>query len=278
FSHRQVQDTEPKEQGNPDLRLERPLRRIDSLKLPPGQYLDFGPWNEKWDRVIHILTPTQRKPRAIDQHMSVLTPHFALIAGRLYGWDAHYLLKELNPADIRKLLSTYPALKNDGGKGDADKRFTIVRFLVEAGFYDAALAELDSMQRDMPDLKERIEAKREDLRKLLLAQLLDLVEQAQKVGRHGWAQAALARFPTKGLEENLLVRIRALQSSYETINKNVAQAQHFLERLPQAIADSSMRDAFSEAAAVIVAELNADTVNRLESFVKLAQQDARERE
>ncbi|HMC89075.1 MAG TPA: hypothetical protein VKI17_05990, partial [Gemmataceae bacterium] len=229
FPYRQVQNVEAKDvnRGQPDLRFDRPLVRVDARRLPAGQYLDFGPWNATWDRKIHIQTQRQRKPEVIDQHLSTLTPHYALIAARWYNWDSYYLLKELDPASIRALLPSHPSMKKDGGKGDLEKRFTVFRFLIEAGFFDQAAAELDSIQKDFPEDKERVDAKREALRKLLLAQLVDLIEEAQKAGRHGWAQARLANFPVQGLDESLLARLRTLQSAYEAIEKNLSLARRF---------------------------------------------------
>ena len=174
---------------------------------------------------------------------------------------------------MHNLLSSHPDLKRTGGKDDADKRFRIHRFLVEAGFYEAALAELDSILSDMPEQKDKVEKYRDSLRKLLTGQLLDLIELAQKIGRHQWAQGRLANFPQQDLDEKQLVRLRALQTSYETSSKNLGQARRFLESLPNTLAESTgPRQLLMEAASVISAELNADTINRLETFVSYAQQ------
>ena len=140
---------------------------------------------------------------------------------------------------MHNLLSSHPDLKRTGGKDDADKRFRIHRFLVEAGFYEAALAELDSILSDMPEQKDKVEKYRDSLRKLLTGQLLDLIELAQKIGRHQWAQGRLANFPQQDLDEKQLVRLRALQTSYETSSKNLGQARRFLESLPNTLAEST---------------------------------------
>jgi dienelactone hydrolase len=282
FSHKQAQDVVDKDvdQGSADLHLNRPIVKIANYALPPGQYDSFTSWNAGWDRKARINTPTRKSLLEIAQHVSTLTPHYAYVQSRQYKWAPHYLTTEFDADSIHNLLTSHPDLKLNGGKDDAGKRFRIHRFLFEAGFYEAALAELDKIAADMPEQKDKVEKQRGSLRKILAGQLLDLVELAQKVGRHQWAQARLANFPQQDLDEGQLVRLRALQASYETVNKNLTQARHFLESLPGALTDSSApRQLLIEAAAAINAELNPDTVPRLETFVSYARQAeyARER-
>src|SRR5205807_4918338 len=119
---------------------------------------------------------------------------------------------------------------------------------------------------------------RDSLRKTLTGEYLDLVEEARKVGRHQWAQTRLANFPQQDLDAGRLVRLRSLQTAYESINKNLGLAKSFLESLPLVVGDSTQRYLFAEAAAAILAELNPDTINRLEAFISFAQLAEREKQ
>src|SRR5262249_17073709 len=120
--------------------------------------------------------------------------------------------------------------------------------------------------------KDKVESAREELKKLLAWQYIDLLEEAHKNGRHQWVQAKLASFPQQGMEEKLLARVNALRAEYEASNKSLSVAGRYLEHLSTRVAAPEQRKLFNEATTVIRSELNADTINRLEPFINLAQQ------
>jgi hypothetical protein len=279
FSPKQALEPDDKDPNrNADLMvLKSAFYRATNFRVPAGQYAGFTPWDEKWNRVLTIESPSRGRVK-VEQHLTVLTPYFAKVDARRYNWNALYLTKELDPDAIRETLLKHPDLKLSGGSGDAAKRFRIYRFLLQAGWYDKALIELNNILKDFPDQKDKVEAARENLNKLLAMQFLDLIEQAQKCGRHQWAQASLGRFPQELADPGMMVRVRALQASYETINKNLTSARRSLDKLAAELAEGNQRSLLSEAAAVIAAELNPDTIDRLETFVGLAQQAQRDRE
>src|SRR5205807_1574251 len=143
-------------------------------------------------------------------------------------------------------------------------------------WYDRAAAELDSILGDLPDQKDKVESAREELKKLVAWQYVDLLEEAHKNGRHHWVGARLANFPQQGMEEKLSARVSALRAVCEMANKDLGVARRFFDELSARLTDSVQAKLFKEAVAVIGSELNQDTVNRLEAFIKLAQQAEQE--
>ncbi len=264
FSPRQVQEVPDKDSTREaeSIRLKSPIVRRSSFKVPPWQVVAVTDWDNKWDRVLTINTPDGR--RQIQQHLSLLTPKVACIDARDYEWKTYFLTREFDPNTVRKVLTQHPELKMTGDSTDAGKRFRIFHFLVQAGWYDRAAAELDSILRDLPDQKDKAESAREELKKVLAWQYVDLVEEGHKNGRHHWVQVKLAYFPQQGMEEKLITRVNALRAAYETLNKNLAVARRFLDQLSGRMTDPGQAKLFKDAAAVIGSELNQDTVNRLE--------------
>jgi hypothetical protein len=275
LSHRQVQDANEQDpKRDADLvRMTHPFVRDAIYKLPPGRYISATLWNDKWRRVLTLEIPNGR--REIDQHLTMLTPYFARIDAVRYPWTAFYLTRELDAEAVRQTLYVHPDLKLNGGSGDAAKRFRVYRFLVQAGWYDKAAAELASIATELPDQKEKAESYRDDLKKLLTAQLVDRIEEAHRVGRYQWARTRLASLPEEGLDAGLLVRLRTLREAYETSNQNLALSRKLLGELPARVTDPDQQRLFKDAARAILAELNPDTVDRLQTFVGLAQQVGR---
>jgi predicted esterase len=271
FSPKQVlQATQTEATVDADLRFERKFVRLDNFKLPAGLYGEATRFDEKWDRVFTIETPPSGRVR-VPQHLSLLSPYYARVDARRYNWSPHFLTNELDPAIVRSLLAQHPDLKPNG-KGDENKRFRLYRFLIRAGMYEEAARELDRIQKEFPAQKERVETSREDLKKLLTAKYVDLVEQAQRVGRHHFAHSKVRSFPEKGMDEKLSARVRALQANMETAENNVSAARQVLEGLPQAVADTGQRQLFSRAAESILEELTPDNAGRLDAFASIARQ------
>lgn len=272
FSPRQVQDVPDKGPARVDdtIQLTSSMVRRHNFKVPPWQFISATDWDKKWDRWLTVETPNGRQ--RLDQHLRVLTPKVACIEARSYIWPAWYLTREFDPDTVYKLLADHPELKTTGSTADPGKRFRIYRFLVQAGWYDKAAAELDTIVRESPEQKEKVETAREGLKKLLAYQFVDLLEEAHKNGRHHWVQAKLASFPQEGMEEKLIARIDALRATYETANKKLTLARRYLDELPGRLTDPVYRALFKEAAAAIRSELDPDTVSRLEAFIGLAKQ------
>jgi hypothetical protein len=279
YSPKQVLEPEDKDpnRGADLVVLKSAMYRATNFKLPGGLYAGFTPWDDKWNRIMTLESGPNSKLN-VEQHLTTLTPHFARVDARRYNWSPFYLTQELDPEAVRQTLLKHPDLRLKGTNEDVPKRFRIYSFMRQAGWYDKARTELDGILKDFPDQKDKVQASRENLNKLLTIQLLDLIEQAKKCGRHQWAQARLAAFPQQLADEAMLVRVRALQAGYETANKNVALARQYLAELPALVLDGSQRSLLGEAAAAIAPDLNPDTIDRLETFISLGQQAQRDRE
>jgi hypothetical protein len=278
FSKKHFLDADKKNaaRGTDPLLFDSRFRRVGGFRPPSGQYGAATPWNEKWDRDLTLETP--RGELKVRQHVATLTPHFIRIDARQYYWDAHYLLSEMNPDAIRDLLLHHKEMRMTGDGGDAPKRFRLFRFLVKAGWYEKALAELDGILKEFPDQKEKVESARASVQRLLQAKLVEQLELAHKTGRHQTVQPQLRAFPRRDVDETLLTRVRTLESAYDAANRDLELARRYLEELPQALTESEPRIVFGPAAAALLAELNVDTIGRLETFLTFARQAERDRE
>lgn len=279
FNVKQVQDVDdkPASQASEAVRfINQSFRRADKFAVPPGVYADITPFDAKWNRIMTIANPNGK--RKIEQTLTVLTPHYLRIDARHYNWTPYYLTAEMDPRAIREIIYNHAEMKMKGDKEDVTKKFQAVNFFIQAGWFDLAGNELDFIQKDHPDQKEKVEARRDSLKKLVGARYFELIEKAHKAGRHGWAQGRITRFPTDGFDQALQVRVRALQSTYETARNNIAQAQKLLASLQSQIKDAELRPFLQEAADLIQRELDPDNVARLEPFLSLAPQFERDRE
>ena len=78
-------------------------------------------------------------------------------------------------------------------KTNAEDRFAIVRFFLQAELFLQALAELDSIAKDFPDLKARVDEFASQARQQLAQKLLDELTERRSNGQHflAWSKAKL---------------------------------------------------------------------------------------
>jgi pimeloyl-ACP methyl ester carboxylesterase len=277
FSHSQVLQVEPKD-PNPDeasLRLLNLKSRTSALEMYPLVHiLESTPWDQRWERQFKLQAAVGLI--GIDQRLAILTPQDARVDAKRFAWTSWYLTTELGPETVHELLSNHPDLKSKGDAGDFARRMRIYRFLAQAGWRSEADQELTAIQKDFPAEKEKVDAARQELRKLEAVERWQAIERGHRAGRHDWVAKQLAEFPADVLSESLQGEDRTLKATYESTNGNIKLAARFLEQLPDAVGQTGpawMRDA----AKTIRSELNFENVSRLEVFLNFAQQAENDR-
>jgi dienelactone hydrolase len=278
FSPKQLLKTEDSGPNRPPetLQFTQSLTRYQPLKLPAGIYDKITQWDQKWDRTLTLLDANGQRIK-IAQRLTKLTPDYACVEAKLYDWSAYFMTSEMDPEVLKDLLYSHPDLKQTGDAKDVDKRFRVVSFFARAKMLDMASAELDRILKDFPAEKERVEAKRKEFRKFVVIQFLDLIELANKTGRHTWAQTRLAAVPPDALDENMQARTRALATKYDELNKRCTAARKLLGDLFASLSEEHHRAFFAEVLPAIAQELNLESAARLETFISQAQQAERER-
>ena len=260
FSHQQVEAVENKSSPENDVIKLTNFIKPEGLTIPT--FMGVGSasdWDKHWQRNFTLITEGGRRIKGITQRIDLLTPQIARVdAVYTYAWSAYYLTDELGPKRVSELLRTHPSLVLKGDKNDAVKRFRIYRFLAQAGWYDLAEKELDSIRKEMPDEKAKVEEARGHLKKLRALQDYDLAELAYRAGRHQWATQQLPRILAEPVDENQKTDLHVLQENYQKAAENLRNAQRLLKELPPEVADASTRSVLAEAAAAIAAEVTID--------------------
>ncbi|MFN4257933.1 MAG: hypothetical protein ACK4RK_01445 [Gemmataceae bacterium] len=279
FSPQQVRDVDSRDLNrNADLvTLNRAIYRPVASRMEAIRgIVDVSNWDGNWERTFTVQT--DEGLLRIPQRLTILTPHYVRIDALKYHWTSFYMTSELGPNTVRYLLHYHPDMMEPSGQVDPTKRLRMFRFLVQAGWYDAALEELNRLRIDAPDEKERVEEARRGLQQLLARQLLQSIELAHAAGRHQWAQERLKNFPRQDADEDMLRKVRSLLTQYDKANEDLAQAQRWLKELAAQVANAEISKWLEPAVQAILAELNIDNVSRLEAFVVFAKQAAQARE
>ncbi|HEY8503960.1 MAG TPA: hypothetical protein VIL46_05220, partial [Gemmataceae bacterium] len=242
--------------------------------VPRNAYFtDATEFNEQWRREVTAKFPGGYT--RVKQQITKLTPYYARVDSYTHAWTTFFHTRELGPELVQRLLAVHPELKEKDGQVEPEKRMMKFRFYMQAGWYTVANAELDRLLKDAPQEKERVEQARKQLRLLMAEELLTATERARAAGQHRLAQQLLARFPNEEFNEKVALRLARLRGTYETENARFRSAQRFLAALPGKVGGEE-GSFLAEAARTILGELNLDNVERLETFVTLAEQAERD--
>lgn len=141
------------------------------------------------------------------------------------------------------------ALLSRVDRQDLSQREKVCRFLIEAGWYDEAIAEIDRLLRDFtdPDVRDRARRARDSVRILRAESLLIDVQNRLQARRPHAALEILKTFPSEGLTPELLDRAKTL----------------LRERQAEADEDKRLADALSQTAESLPTALRKQTAGAL---------------
>ena len=183
-----------------------------------------APWDEYGQRLFEYSVfgadGALRKVR-MKQAINEIRPDFV----RFRGIDGFWLGQVATSQVPREVIL---GLLDRVDPANTQERLRVARFLIQAGWYDAALVELDRLAGVDPTLESSATTVREVIADLRTQQVLDEVERLQRVGQPNAARRALATFSAPDASASLRdaldrrrVEIDALDASRRTLAARV---------------------------------------------------------
>lgn len=277
----------------------QPLSSIASI-------VKTGEFNSKWIRTLTVKEPTG-VVNVVDHQITHLDPYFIYLVSATHLWRGAYRTSEWDPKMIRKILVMHPELAEPDGKCDPLKRIAIGRFMLDAGWLQAAKDEMDRLRREFPgEMAKDTKVEHEKLLKAIDQAVAELVvreaEVALAAGRYKYTADVLAAFPAKNAEPKEVARAAKVGADLKTGQERSDTARRLLGALIDDVAGgrgavpfvaagggagmaawappkelSAEARALAAAARYVFAELHPDSAIRVETFVTLAAQAERER-
>jgi pimeloyl-ACP methyl ester carboxylesterase len=263
---------------------ERIIRKSKALFLPgrrkmPGieEIVDPGTWDARWDRKFTYRSGPYRI--AVPQHLSLLTPSFAVIdATAKYPWRCYYLTPELGPKMVRSLIESHPEFQMDDKKLDATqkmaRRLRAGDFYAQAGWFDLAEEQLELLLEEQPKEKERVAKIRKTLERMRTREAFEQLKRLHNAGQHEAVRVRMKTFPREYASDETLADLKELQARYDHIAELLKEAERFLEELGGKVSGPHAKT-LAAAAKAIRGELHFTNVERLDAFLGQARQAER---
>jgi hypothetical protein len=256
---------------------------LEPKSLPPILGVREQPdFDAKWQRTIKLHG--DKGDISVPQRLGVLTPYYfrvdAIPPGDRpvgYFWSSAYLTQEMTPDKVRALIASHPEFDEKGKTGAqiAVQRFRCIDFLVQAGWFDDAEAELNRLAKDLPEQKDKVERTLVRLNGYRAADRLERIKRRHLAGQPLTVRSMLKEFPEKDAPDKVMSDVTTLRADYDAVYVKLEATRRYLEELPKELKIDP--ETLTEAATAIRAEVLAETLNRLEPFLLQAQQAERQR-
>ena len=240
---------------------QRPVgRRLTLTNV--GEVVHTRPFDEFGRRTVTVATGDG--PIDVIQGITKLSPRYVTVTSLNYYWE--YGVSPASVGDDRLAAILHSASDPTSPKD----RMAVARYFVQAGRYQAASNELDSIKTDFPDMQAAVEQVLQSLRTLWAEELLGDLRMRQSAGQHQLVRRAIRVFPVANMPAGVLRELHELASGYEQAEEKLAEAKATLGRLQAELADHPDLAAIKQARYTINDELTFDTLGRLDAFFAFA--------
>jgi pimeloyl-ACP methyl ester carboxylesterase len=254
-------------------------RTRGDLKLPSNVVnpITTKKWDYKeWKMEVKYDDANDKHAKyTVKLQITVITPYYVRIGSENYGNVArYYLTSELGPELVRKFLVNHPDLVEKPDKPDPVRREKLIRFWIQADWLDEADKDLAELIAVLPAEKERHARLKSEVNALRAEKLVAEIERAKEAGRHQWAIRELEKFPTAFPKQDVpkpaADKVTLLRGEYARRTDQFSRARRYLTELAAKINPASNKWLI-DAAKVVQAEVNMDTLGRIDMFLTLAE-------
>lgn len=205
---------------------------------------------------------------SVVQGITEVTPVYTRVQGvmgapRPIVWDMRIATSSIPRETLSKILTT--AIRDD----DIDARLEVVRLYLQSERYRDAGQELEQIIDDFPERKD-LEQQLRQLRQLGARLILKEIRLRAAAGQHALARSLLTQFPSDGIPGETLAEVRELLDQYEIRDARRAKTLGNLKEEIAKIEDANGRALAQAIAKEIEQNVNEDTIKRLASFERLA--------
>ncbi|MCA9010486.1 MAG: hypothetical protein KDB01_12105 [Planctomycetaceae bacterium] len=188
---------------------------------------------------------------------------FAEVRSLTHRWNYAIGFDAIPPDQLVSILQQVPEFQTN-----AFRRLELIRMLIKGKRVPEAAAILDSVRADFPQLM--IVDYQQQIREALARQFTSIFEARRAAGQHRLAANGARVHPQNNLTPETLVRVGQIVKYYDDIERRMASIRLTLPELAGSIDDAVVRQQAQQAARNVVAQLDADTIDRLAAYELIA--------
>jgi len=206
-------------------------------------------------------------PADIVQGVTLITPRYfqlkTLSVGRRLLLDQRYATSNLSSSELLAILQYSAKDKKP------EVRRSIVKLLLQAERYAEARQELETLTKTYPQMDGLADDLR-DLQQLRARTVLAELRRRQDAGQPALVRAALERFPTAGVDGEILLQVREMLKQQLDVQQELDALRTDLKQRVEALQDASHRKQLEGIITEICTELSLTNMPRLSAYRRLS--------
>jgi pimeloyl-ACP methyl ester carboxylesterase len=191
-----------------EFRIEQPLLVHGGAMPKEIVSVKAEPWSKKGRRPFQYVSGRSGKPVIMEQAINEMGPHVVRIRGVDGFWQGQLATDQV-PRDVIMAILAKVDQTNE------NERLRVARFLIQAGWYQEAKAELDRLKVDFPAIRERVDGARTSVLQLEAVQLREEIDVRRRAQQFREVDVRLRSFPVEEVDPGLLVSVRDLLRAEE---------------------------------------------------------------
>jgi len=243
----------------PDLTFPIPQKVVSRDALPQGLPI-LGRFAENG-----IATGTIALPNGKEEKISVgivsVNELFAEVKSLTHRWDYAIAFDAIPQDQLVSILQRTPDFRTN-----AFRRLEVIRMLIKGRRLLQAAEMLQNLQADFPALVGPPAQFQQQVREALARQFASVFEARSAAGQHRITVNGARLHPQNNLTPDTLVRVGRILKRYEEIDRRIVSIRLALPELAGSIEDPAIRLQAQQATRNVVAQLDADTVDRLAAY------------
>jgi len=247
----------------PDLTFDIPQKSTSRDALPQGIPI-LGRIDENGIATGIIPLPNGKEEKISVGIVSV-NELFAEVRSLTHRWNYAIAFDAIPRDRLVRILQQTPEFTTN-----AYRRLEVIRMLIKGKRLVEAAEMLQTVQADFPALIPATLEYQKQIREALARQFTSIFEARSAAGQHRIAVNGARLHPQNNLTPDTLIRVGQIVKRYDDIERRIASIRLALPDLAGSLDDEAVRMQTQQAARNVVAQLDADTIDRLAAYELIA--------
>ncbi|MEX0724997.1 MAG: hypothetical protein WD065_01925 [Planctomycetaceae bacterium] len=245
------------------------LSRIEEFKVPQkldsrtktpqtvGTFSKIQPFDEFGRRTV----TTADGGLDIVQAVTLIRPDYLRVNAVKYEWEFSLATTSIPHDQLDAMI------RQVTDQNSASDRMAIYRFYVQAQMLQHAAVEMDSIKRDFPDMRDKLEELNQTFADLYTQQITTELRHRRQAGQHHLAERAIQQFPLDQLSPQALRQVGVLSDQLSQGKEQIDLVKARLAELQAEIKDQNLQATVSAYRVVISEQLNFESLDRMSAFL-----------
>lgn len=225
-----------------------------------GALSDISAFDEHGRRSVTIHTGNG--PKTILQSITLVAPDHLIVESKEVDWKFGISIKSIPFETLDKFL------RHQISADDAQARYGLASFYIQANFYEEAFKELNAISRDFPEKKPAIDEFQAKLMNGFGREVLIRLNRRKRAGQHQLAESYARMLEQQPLSGAVAQDVKQYVKNYDESRQTIEKVKLLLGEWQAKLNNAELETRLQPMRSEINDQLDFETLPRLDSFLK----------